>query len=246
MKNKTRLPPAYLRAKLNIINLQLEQIPPIVHGRHRGQEVLRQYQVVNGKRRIVETMATSRDGLDWSCKMNLRKDLIKIKKQLENMLIYEPDTKLVNTDKVKTIYNKQYWDNVRVRADFETKTSGYEYRGMMMDSRGEMIVAQTLDELGLQYKYEPMVVIGDEVYYPDFIVYLPEFQRCFFIEFMGRLDDDRYINRNKFKMMDYLRIGMVINKDILIFCGYENSMISADEMKDDIIALISKYCRIYS
>ncbi|MBR6451272.1 MAG: hypothetical protein IKS87_01080, partial [Lachnospiraceae bacterium] len=154
MNNKTRLPPAYLRAKLNIINLQLDQIPPIVHGRHRGQEVLRQYQVVNGKRRIVETMATSRDGLDWSCKMNLRKDLIKIKKQLENMLIYEPDTKLVNTDKVKTIYNKQYWDNVRVRADFETKTSGYEYRGMMMDSRGEMIVAQTLDELGLQYKYE--------------------------------------------------------------------------------------------
>ena len=123
MNNKTRLPPAYLRAKLNIINLQLDQIPPIVHGRHRGQEVLRQYQVVNGKRRIVETMATSRDGLDWSCKMNLRKDLIKIKKQLENMLIYEPDTKLVNTDKVKTIYNKQYWDKVRVRADFETKIS---------------------------------------------------------------------------------------------------------------------------
>ena len=117
---------------------------------------------------------------------------------------------------------------------------------MMMDSRGEMIVAQTLESLGLEYKYEPRIIIGGEVYYPDFIVYLPEFERCFFVEFMGRLDDEKYISRNKFKLMDYLKSGMVINRDLLVFCGYENSMVNSDDMTDDIVALINKFCRMYS
>ena len=109
-----------------------------------------------------------------------------------------------------------------------------------------MIVAQCLDSLGLMYKYEPRIIIKGEEYYPDFIVYLPEFQRCFFIEFLGKLNDDKYISRNEFKLMDYLNSGMVINRDLLLFCGYEDSMVNADDMIDDIVALIKKYCRIYS
>ena len=138
------------------------------------------------------------------------------------------------------------WENIHIRAEFETKESGYRYKDMVMDSRAEMIVAQTLESLGLQYKYEPRIFINGELYYPDFIVYLPEFERCFFIEFLGQLDNEKYISRNKFKIMDYLKAGMVINRDILLFCGYEDSMVTADDMIDDISALIKKYCRIYS
>ena len=63
---------------------------------------------------------------------------------------------------------------------------------------------------------------------------------------MGRLDDEKYISRNKFKLMDYLKSGMVINRDLLVFCGYENSMVNSDDMTDDIVALINKFCRMYS
>ena len=175
-----------------------------------------------------------------------RKKLLEIKKQLEIKLRGISNVSNINIKKVKTVYNKDYWEQIHVRAEFEDKTTGYQYKDMMMDSRGEMIVAQTLDSMGLIYKYEPRIVINGEVYYPDFLVYLPEFERCFFIEFMGRLDDEKYISRNKFKLMDYLKSGMVVNKDLLVFCGYENSMVNADDMIDDITALINKYCRMYS
>ena len=175
-----------------------------------------------------------------------RDSLMEDKAVIKGVLEGLPDIPNINIKKVKTVYNKDYWEQIHVRAEFEDKTTGYQYKDMMMDSRGEMIVAQTLDSMGLIYKYEPRIVINGEVYYPDFLVYLPEFGRCFFIEFMGRLDDEKYISRNKFKLMDYLKSGMVVNKDLLVFCGYENSMVNADDMIDDITALINKYCRMYS
>ena len=183
-------------------------------------------------------------------------ELLKIKKRRDSLFtditIFKglleglPDVPRIDISKVDTLYNKDMWERIHIRAEFEEKTTGYQYKDMMMDSRGEMIVAQTLESLGFEYKYEPRIIIGDEVYYPDFIVYLPEFERCFFIEFMGRLDNDKYISRNKFKLMDYLKAGMVVNKDILLFCGYEDSMVNADDMIDDFVALIKKYCRMYS
>ena len=246
MDKMNRLPSAYIKAKIAITDKKIESIPVIKLGTHNGRCVLRSNHFINGKRVIEETYADTDKGRDWLSKYETRKQLIKFKKQLEAILIDKPDMPPIDPSRVNTVYNKEYWDNIIVRAQMETKTDGYEYRGMKMDSRAEMIVAQTLDEMGLQYKYEPMLIIGDEVYYPDFIVYLPEFGRCFFIEFMGRLDSDKYISRNEFKLMDYLNDGMVLNRDLLIFCGYESSMITADEMAADIAALIEKYCRIYS
>jgi len=246
MNRINRLPTAFLRARLKLTEIQLEEIPNAHIGKHRGHAVVRRYHYTNGRRSSNEADANSEVGRDWLYKMETRKQLIRFKKQLESLLIDKPDTPPIDPSQAYTVYNKEYWERVVVRAQIETKVSGYEYRGLLLDSRAEMIVAQTLDELGLQYKYEPRVVINGEVYYPDFIVYLPEFERCFFIEFLGKLDDDKYISRNEFKLMDYLNEGMVINKDLLIFCGYANSMITADEMTDDIAALIQKYCRIYS
>ena len=236
----------FLNARLKLIENKLVQIPETYTGYHRDRLVVRRYYHSNGRRKVREADANSEIGKDWLDKLETRKQLIKFKKQLEAILIDKPDMPPIDPSRVNTVYNKEYWDNIIVRAQMETKSDGYEYRGMKMDSRAEMIVAQTLDEMGLQYKYEPMLIIGDEVYYPDFIVYLPEFGRCFFIEFMGRLDSDKYISRNEFKLMDYLNDGMVLNRDLLIFCGYESSMITADEMAADIVALIEKYCRIYS
>lgn len=246
MDKYNKLPTEFLRARLNLIEERLGRIPYTTTGCHRGKMVVRRYYHSDGRRKIREAGADSDSGKEWLCQMEIRDKLITLKKQLESFLIDKPDSVRIDPGKEETIYNKDFWDHIVVRAQVEDKKTGYQYRGHNMDSRAEMIVAQTLDELGLQYKYEPMLVINGEKYYPDFLVYLPEFGRCFFIEFMGRLDNDKYISRNEFKLLDYLNSGMVINKDILIFCGYESSMITADDMADDIIALIRKYCRIYA
>jgi hypothetical protein len=241
-----RFPAVYLNAKLKLIDKRIGELPDVRLGHHEGRAVLRQCLYDQGKRCVREYSANNEKGKLLYSQSEYRKKLSEVKRQLEIILKNMPKLPGIDLKKVDTIYNKDMWERIHIRAEFEEKTTGYQYKDMMMDSRGEMIVAQTLESLGLEYKYEPRIIIGDEIYYPDFIVYLPEFERCFFIEFMGRLDNDKYISRNKFKLMDYLKAGMVINKDILLFCGYEDSMVNADDMIDDIVALIKKYCRMYS
>ena len=246
MRMNNRFPAVYLKAKLNLIDKEIGGLPDVRLGHHEGRVVLRQCLFVNGKRRVKEYSADKEEGKLLYGQSEYRKKLSDVKEQLEIILKNMPALPDIDLTKVNTIYNKDMWERIHVRAEFEEKNTGYQYKNMMMDSRGEMIVAQTLESLGLEYKYEPRIIIGGEVYYPDFIVYLPEFERCFFVEFMGRLDDEKYISRNKFKIMDYLKSGMVINRDLLVFCGYENSMVNSDDMTDDIVALINKFCRMYS
>ena len=40
--------------------------------------------------------------------------------------------------------------------------------------------------------------------------------------------------------------GMVINRDLLLFYGTSNSMPSVEDIVEDVVALISKWCRMYS
>ena len=239
-------PPAYIKAKIRMIDNKILQLPDVRLGHRKGRDIFRQYSYDNGKRKIREFSCDKPEGRELFDQSEARKTLIKEKNQLRMMIKGVANIPDVDVTRDKTIYNKSMWENIHIRAEFETKESGYHYKDMVMDSRAEMIVAQTLESLGLQYKYEPRIFINGELYYPDFIVYLPEFERCFFIEFLGQLDNEKYISRNKFKIMDYLKAGMVINRDILLFCGYEDSMVTADDMIDDILALIKKYCRIYS
>lgn len=209
-------PPAYIKAKIRMIDNKILQLPDVRLGHRKGRDIFRQYSYDNGKRKIREFSCDKPEGRELFDQSEARKTLIKKKNQLRMMIKGVANIPDVDVTRDKTIYNKSMWENIHIRAEFETKESGYRYKDMVMDSRAEMIV------------------------------YLPEFERCFFIEFLGQLDNEKYISRNKFKIMDYLKAGMVINRDILLFCGYEDSMVTADDMIDDISALIKKYCRIYS
>lgn len=238
-------PAEYLMAKLRLVDGRISELPDVRIGKRDGRKVLRQITRINGKRIIHEVSPDKQAGKELLEQREYRNKLLAVKRQIESSLKGVPVTCEIDIRKVDTLYDRKFWEQIHTRAEYEKKDKGYDYKGMRLDSRAEMIVAQTLDELGLEYKYEPRLIIGKDIYYPDFIVYLPEFQRCFFIEFLGKLNDLKYISRNEFKLMDYLNSGMVVNRDILLFCGFEDRMINADDMKDDIMALIRKYCRMY-
>ena len=246
MSRLIELPALFIRARVNIIEEEIEKLPVVKHGKHRDISVLRIYYKKNGKCRHHECPVNSEKGQQL-LRLKKRRDALLIRRdQWRSLLTNDIDIHLLDLTKVHTIFDKRFWESVHVRSEFESKSTGYRYKDMIMDSRAEMIVAQTLDSLGMEYKYEPQIIINGEIYYPDFLVYLPEFNRCFFVEFLGKLDKEDYRSRNKFKLMDYLGYGMVINKDLLLFGGTANDMVSADEMTDDIIALLKKYCRMYS
>lgn len=241
----SELPKTYLKAKLGLIEYELQSLPNYRLGSHGGALVIREYLNVRGRRKQRESLLSSERGKTQYLQYERRQSLMSLKRQLESLLPdCVPEIKL-DLSKELPPYGKAFWDDLRLRSDVDHREYSYVHNGIRMCSRTEVLIARVLDALGLKYRYEPLLILGDEVYYPDFIVYLPEFQRCFFIEFLGRLDDRKYALDNGIKIGDYLHNGMIMDKDLLLFCGTQKTMPTTEDIVGAISALIDKLCKVY-
>lgn len=240
MNNIKQLSPAFLKARLDLINRELNQLPRTGIGKHRQSAVIREYKP--GAQ--YEHLIISKKGQALLSQHERRNALLIVKEQLESILSSCDEASPIDPNKVPPLMGEEFWNKLESSSNNHELESDYSYKGVAMRSRGEVIIAQVLDSLGLIYKYEPTIVIDGKKYCPDFIVYLPELKRCFVIEFLGMIDDFNYAMSNTTKLMSYLKVGMIINKDLLIFSGTRRSMTSPDEIKADIIALINKLCNI--
>lgn len=239
------LPPVFLKARLDLTNKMINDLPVLHIGHHQGALVIREYVYANNKRMVKQYSANGEKGKVLYKLHQQRCELIDRKNNLKSILSGYPDVPELNIRKVRSCYDKSFWENIRLRADIEEVNYNYEYNGIRMCSRTEVVIAQNLDALGLQFKYEPLLIIGDEFYYPDFIVYLPELHRCFFIEFLGRLDDKKYCVKNGLKIGDYLYGGMIVDKDLLLLCGTKLRMPTSEEIAAGISSVIGNLCRDY-
>ena len=100
------------------------------------------------------------------------------------------------------------WNDPRI-------TSGYRHGNHVFRSKSELMIAQLLESLGLEYKYEPLIVIGGTERRPDFAVFCPETMRYFFIEHLGLLSDARYRMDAIAKMEQYDKAGIRDGIDII-------------------------------
>ena len=240
------LPQEFLKARLGLIDERLKVLPYISLGSHSGNPILREYYMDNGKRKQHEYRISGTDGQAMLHIYNERSDLIDARRMVMGAIKSVSSRDIIDTAKIETELNGELWDSLQQKRDDSESEGAYIHKGIRMRSRGEVLIAQVLDSFGMIYKYEPKIIIGNETYYPDFAVMIPEFNRFFFIEFLGMLDDKNYAMKNGIKLANYLNSGLVINRDILLFCGTKSTMVSVDEVAMDIIALIKKYCGMYS
>ena len=238
------LPPAFLRARLELIDRELGSLPRVSIGKHSGTVVVRTNTYENGSRIKREYSINSPKGQELIRVVERRNELTYAKR----LISQTEGASAVSIDPtaVRTIFNKDMWNRFTSSMLDDYPEGRYEHKGIRMRSRGEVLIAEVLDSLGLEYRYEPTIRIGNTKYCPDFVVYLPEFERCFFIEFFGMMDNITYMTRNSSKVYDYMSAGMVVNRDLLMFSGTANSMPSVDDIVEDIVGLINKWCRMYS
>ncbi len=103
--------------------------------------------------------------------------------------------------------------------------SSFVYKGVCYRSKNEVIVAEILDELGLEFKYEPKVVLDNgQIVYPDFLVNIAEADRCFIIEIQGMMNDAKYLTNAIQKESAYFQHGFRDGKEILFFKSGTDSM----------------------
>lgn len=94
--------------------------------------------------------------------------------------------------------------------------------GERVRSKSEKIIADKLYSLGIPYRYEyPLVFVGNIKVYPDFtILKMPEREEVY-LEHLGMLDDEKYMDMVMYKLSTYEKNGIYLG--VNLFITYETS-----------------------
>ena len=114
----------------------------------------------------------------------------------------------------------------------------YEYKGILLRSKSEQIIAEHLDKMGYPFAYEARLTIGIKSIYPDFSVYIPEIDKVIFIEFMGRMDNVDYLEDAGNRFRFYGNKGFMVGRDVIFICENENSAFDTNMLDAWINAII--------
>lgn len=95
-------------------------------------------------------------------------------------------------------------------------------RGERVRSKSEKIIADKLYSLGIPYRYEyPLVLVGNTKVYPDFtILKMPQREEVY-LEHLGMLDDENYMDMVMYKLNTYEKNGIYLG--VNLFITYETS-----------------------
>ena len=103
--------------------------------------------------------------------------------------------------------------------------------GILVRSKSERIIADLLTKYGFLFRYEQKLVIGDNVYYPDFIIMLDD-GRMVIWEHFGLMDNEEYYLKACEKIENYRKAGFATHTNLI--CTYEDD-IRSEEILEGII-----------
>lgn len=230
----------YLLAKASYLEKQIKAIPIISLGKHQGNPIVNVY-TQEGKRSRLRI--TTKKGREYFHKYEIRqrleeelKSLYRQHKELKN------DTKL----QIKAVRLLPYSIKEHLVPDSnpKPKPGDYWFKNIQMRSRLELITAEVIDSMGLEFMYEAAIVINGHTYCPDFIVFLPELGCCFIIECLGMTEKLDYLYDNNNKIIDFIYVGLQPNINYLLFCAKSDFVPNPNQMKYEIAYLINNLARM--
>lgn len=99
-----------------------------------------------------------------------------------------------------------------------------EYRsksGTIVRSKSELIIINAFEDENVPHFYEPPLKVGDELFFPDFLVLNTRTRKQYYWEHYGRMDDPAYADRTVWKINHYSQNGYCMGKELL--CTFESS-----------------------
>lgn len=88
--------------------------------------------------------------------------------------------------------------------------------GQMVRSKSEAEIITVLIELGIPYRYECALTVDNQTYYPDFTLWLPEYNTVKYWEHLGRIDDPAYRNEASNKIGWYIDHGIIPQENLIL------------------------------
>lgn len=152
-------------------------------------------------------------------------------------------------DGILTIQNYNSWAEY---SNSHPITTEYTSDGKMYRSRIELMTAETLKDLGLEWKYEPLISLnapsrfaGDNTtveFTPDFAVAVRELGRVFLIECLGMLSESSYANDAFDKLKIYSYNGVYPGRDLTLISGDKNYMPSMEAIAQSVRSTLGILC----
>lgn len=98
----------------------------------------------------------------------------------------------------------------------QPNTSFITFRQEHVRSKSEVIIADTLNEMGIPYRYEQELKLKDgNVLYPDFTLLNVSTREEIIYEHFGKMDDEPYLHRTFEKLDIYARNGFTLGKNLI-------------------------------
>lgn len=230
----------YLELMINYFGIELKKLPIYklgVHTRHgRTINCIRDYDSKT-KRIVHEFKLTTEEG-------QARYQTYLYRQSLENKLqdymhIWEQKTnrplKHISEERIKQLMSFNSTNQTTKFFESLIAESGrilYDrkrplvHKEIAMASKIEVIVADILDQLDLEYKYEAQIFINHEEKLSDFFINLRIINCCFPVEVLGLLDDENYLVKFQRDIRNYIKSGYLFGKNLLLIG--ETSDIKAD------------------
>lgn len=99
---------------------------------------------------------------------------------------------------------------------FTDGTSIITRKGERVRSKAEYIIANILNDLGLSYRYESQLKIGNKVFYPDFTIIHPRTGELYYLEYFGMMDNEEYMSA-ALKKISFYQQSELSSKFLYVF-----------------------------
>lgn len=230
---------------------ELGKIPVIKAGRHVGLPVIRVYtRMADGKLKVTQTKIDSDKGKEL-LKIAARRDMLarraaQLSEELKSNYHVDYDSIISQytiSDVCKHRLNTSFWNTLGGSVNTYPKENDYYHKSDQLRSRVESRLVEILDGLGLEYRYEVRIQVGNNPYDVDIVIHLPQFNCCFMIEYFGSMNSPRRVSESQDKIINYSKAGILSCRDIIFLCGTDNSMPSTEMVEEIVTGFINGISR---
>lgn len=89
------------------------------------------------------------------------------------------------------------------------------YAGHMVRSKSETMIANALYIRKIPYRYECLLELEGQEFYPDFTILHPQTRRIWYYEHFGKMDDPEYVKKVSSKLWIYSRNGLFMGQNLI-------------------------------
>lgn len=81
--------------------------------------------------------------------------------------------------------------------------------GNIVRSKSEVLIDMALYTHKIPFRYECALLLGDEIFYPDFTIRHPHTGETYYWEHFGKMDDEKYAKNTGSKLQFYIAHGII-------------------------------------